>query len=244
MFPQAARGYRWRDNSNLRKENHMAESVAAGRGAKKGTTHDKQNEHGKTPAQWYCYVAGALLTLLGLLGFIADSTFDTGGQTDGEGGNAGGALQGDSFIGFEVNGWHNVMHLVTGLLLLAFAGKRRTAKPAALAIGVFYLVVALIGFIDGNDVLSLIPVNGADNVLHLLLGLLGIGSALASDADDRELDRGRDRSAGVGTGRARAHEGDATVSRGATSGRTGTPERAGRGNAIPPEDHDETRGRR
>ena len=204
-------------------------------------THDKQNEHGRTPAQWYCYIAGGLLTLLGLLGFLADSTFDTGGGTDSDGGNSDGQLQGDAILGIEVNGWENLMHLATGLVLLALAGKRRTAKPAALAIGIFYLLVALIGLIDGGDVLNLMPVNGASNVLHLLLGLLGIGSALASDADDRDHDHDRSR---TGTTRARAHEGGPVAT---TRGRTDDPRtetRSGSDKTLRPEDHDETATRR
>jgi hypothetical protein len=37
--------------------------------------------------------------------------------------------------------------------------------------------------VDGNDVLGLIPVNAADNVLHLLIAALGIAAGLASRED-------------------------------------------------------------
>ncbi|MCW3010602.1 MAG: conserved hypothetical rane protein, partial [Solirubrobacterales bacterium] len=177
----------------------MADAVAAGRG-----THTKQNAHGRTPAQWYCYIAGAALLLAGILGFISDSSFDAGDE-----------LQGDSFLGFEVNGWHNLVHLASGLFLLAMAGKRRTAKTAALAFGVVYGIVTIIGLIDGNDVLGILPINGPDNVLHLLLSLLGIGAALVSDKDDRDH-VGRGTGTGTGTarvGRARAHEVDSPAVR-------------------------------
>jgi hypothetical protein len=40
--------------------------------------------------------------------------------------------------------------------------------------------VTLWGFADGNSVLGLVPVNGADNVLHLLISGLGIAAGLAS----------------------------------------------------------------
>ena len=149
-------------------------------GTGKGAAHRGRN--GMTPAQMYCLAIGATLLLIGLLGFIADATFDTSASgRDDEGGNAGG-LQGDSFLGFEVNGWHNVVHLLSGVFLLACFRKRAAAKAAATAFGVVYLIVAIIGLIDGNDVLGIIPVNGADNVLHLLLAALGIASGLASKA--------------------------------------------------------------
>ena len=140
-----------------------------------------RGRNGMTPAQMYCLAIGATLLLVGIFGFIADATFDTSASgRDDDGGNAGGQLQGDSFLGFEVNGWHNVVHLLSGVFLLASFRKRGMAKTAALAFGVVYGLVTIIGMIDGNDVLGLIPVNPADNVLHLVLSILGIASALAS----------------------------------------------------------------
>lgn len=155
-----------------------------GTGTGTGTHRDDTHTHGRTPAQWFCLIVGVVLVLVGLLGFLADATFDTGlSGTDNDGGNRGGALQGDSFLGFEVNGWGNIVHLLTGGLLLSAFAKRKSAKTIALVFGVVYLLVTIIGLIDGNDVLGLFPVNGPDNVLHLLLGLGAIGAALASRAD-------------------------------------------------------------
>jgi len=145
---------------------------------------------GRTPAQWYCTIAGLALTLAGILGFLADSSFDLGGRSDGDAtGNADGALQGDGFLGFEVNGWHNVIHLLSGIFLLAMARRRRTAKTAAIAFGVVYGLVAIIGLIDGNDVLGIIPVNPADNILHIALSALGIVTGLMSRGNHRDSDR-------------------------------------------------------
>lgn len=143
-------------------------------GRRIGTDREEHaHERKLTPAQLFAYLAGAVLTLVGLLGFIADSTFDTGGS-----------VQGRSLLGFGVNGWHNVIHLLSGLVLLAAARKRRSAKTVVLAFGVVYALVTLIGLIDGNDIFGLLPVNPADNILHALLTLAAIGAALASRADD------------------------------------------------------------
>lgn len=150
-------------------------------------THDGRHT-GRTPAQWYCLLAGAALLLAGLFGFIADATFDVGGGADGDpNGNANGMLQGDSFLGFEVNGWHNVVHVLSGIVLLAAFNRRRPAKTVALAFGVVYGLVTIIGLVDGNDVLGIIPVNPADNVLHLALSLVGILAAVVSPTDERDL---------------------------------------------------------
>jgi hypothetical protein len=142
--------------------------------APRAVDHDK-----RTPAQWYCLTFGGTLLLVGLIGFLANASFVTGRE-----------LEDDPLLGvFDVNGWHNVVHVVSGVVLLAFAAKRATAKTAALLFGVVYGLVTLIGFIDGTDVLAIIPTNTADNVLHLVISALAIASALVSSGDDRAIDR-------------------------------------------------------
>lgn len=119
------------------------------------------------PAQAFCMLAGPILVLVGILGFISDSSFDTGN-----------GVQGDDFIIFEVNGWHNVVHIATGLFLLLGARNWRTARTVALVFGIVYGIVTLIGLIDGEDVLGLFPVDAADNVLHIALTALALIAAL------------------------------------------------------------------
>jgi hypothetical protein len=129
----------------------------------------------RTPAQWYCLLAGIALLLAGIFGFISDSSFETG---DG--------IQGDRFLGFEVNAIHNIIHLASGLVLLAASPKRASARAVALGFGLVYGLVAIIGLIDGEDVLGLIPINSADNLLHIALAALGILTGLISRVDDRD----------------------------------------------------------
>jgi hypothetical protein len=122
----------------------------------------------RSPARVFCLVVGATLVLVGLLGFIAESAFDTGSGVDGE-----------NLIIFEVNGWHNVVHIASGLFLLALMRRHDTARLAALSFGAIYGIVTLIGLIDGKDVLGLLPVNPADNVLHIVLTLAAFAAGLA-----------------------------------------------------------------
>lgn len=139
----------------------------------------------RTPAQWYCLIFGATLLLVGIVGFAADAGFDTGSDIDG-----------DKLLGiFEVSGIHNLIHLASGALLLAASPKRASARTIALAFGVVYLIVTIIGFIQGDNVLGLIPVNSADNFLHVAISVLAIAAALASSGDDdaRSPVAGRDR---------------------------------------------------
>jgi hypothetical protein len=128
---------------------------------------------GSSPAKLYATVVGAVLTILGIVGFFYSSSFGSPGTVD------------DIFGIFAVNGWHNVLHLATGLLGLAAAGY--FARTYALAVGLLYLVVAIWGFLIGSGVaiLSIVPVNGADNVLHLILGLVGLAAGSASPVKTR-----------------------------------------------------------
>ncbi|HWT22654.1 MAG TPA: DUF4383 domain-containing protein [Solirubrobacteraceae bacterium] len=123
----------------------------------------------KTPAQLYALAFGATLLLVGIVGFIADASFDTGSD-----------VQGSDLIIFEVNGWHNIVHILSGLVGLALWRNPRTARTYALGFGIVYLLVTIWGFVDGNSVLALIPVDAADNVLHLAIAALGILAGLAS----------------------------------------------------------------
>jgi hypothetical protein len=122
----------------------------------------------RSPARVFCLVVGATLVLVGLLGFIAESAFETGS-----------GVQGDDLIIFEVSGWHNVVHIASGLFLLALMRRHDTARLAALSFGAIYGIVTIIGLIDGNDVLGLFPVNAADNILHIVLTLAAFAAALA-----------------------------------------------------------------
>jgi Domain of unknown function (DUF4383) len=123
----------------------------------------------RTPAQLYSLLFGIVLLAVGILGFIADSSFGTGSD-----------VEGSDFIVFEVNGWHNIVHILSGLLGIALARRRDTARAYALGFGAVYLVVTIWGFITGDQVLWLIPVDAADNVLHLLIAAAGLVAGLAS----------------------------------------------------------------
>lgn len=147
-----------------------------------------RTDRGRSAAQWFCLIIGGTLVLAGLLGFMAEPTFDTSTAGDP------GALDGEKLVLFEVNGWHNVVHVASGLFLLGLAGRRRTARTAALAFGAVYVVVTVVGLVDGHDVLELIPVNPADNVLHILLTATALAVALISEDERGDMRaRGRDR---------------------------------------------------
>jgi hypothetical protein len=113
-------------------------------------------------ARLFALVVGAVLIAAGVIGFFYESSF-TSDETVRDG----------VFGILDVNGWHNAVHIVTGLVALALA--RTHAREFALGFGVVYLIVAIWGFIvgDGDSILSIIPVNTEDNVLHAILALAG-----------------------------------------------------------------------
>ena len=130
-----------------------------------------------TPAMLYAGVVGATLVVVGIIGFFYNAEF-----TSNE------SVRDAVFGAFDVNGWHNVVHILTGVLgLLAFGAGAYAARTYAMALGIVYLAVAAWGFIvgDGDSILSIIPVNTEDNILHLLLGVAGVGAALATPSEAR-----------------------------------------------------------
>jgi hypothetical protein len=132
-----------------------------------------------SPARLYCLLVGGVLVIAGIIGFFYEASFATGDsiRTD------------DVFGVLSVNGWHNLVHIAIGALLLVCAGS--APRPAALFVGVLYIILCALGFIATShggidfvakdDVLfKLVPVNNEDNVLHLILGITGVIAYFAS----------------------------------------------------------------
>ena len=131
-----------------------------------------ENTTSRSPAQLYALVFGTTLVVAGIIGFFYSSSFGSPGDVDG-------------VLGIlDVNGWHNIVHIATGAIGLLVAGSYGGARGYALGLGAVYLLVTLLGFIagDGEEIFNLIPVNTEDNFLHLLIGLAGVGSGLATPA--------------------------------------------------------------
>src|SRR3954464_898646 len=132
-----------------------------------------------TPARLYCLLVGAVLVIAGIIGFFYEASFASGDSI----------RSSDVFGVLSVNGWHNLVHIAIGALLLIAAGS--AARGAALFVGVLYIVLCVLGFIatsnsgidfvaENDTLLRLVPVNNQDNVLHLILGITGVIAAFAS----------------------------------------------------------------
>jgi Domain of unknown function (DUF4383) len=125
----------------------------------------------RSPAQVYALLIGGVLVVAGIVGFFYNGTFTSNEHVR------------DAVLGIlDVNGWHNVLHIASGLLGLATAASYFYARAYAFGLGVVYLAIAVWGFIlgDNSSILSVIPINTEDSVLHLLIGVAGISAGAAT----------------------------------------------------------------
>jgi 4-hydroxybenzoate polyprenyltransferase len=122
----------------------------------------------RTDVQKAALAVGAVFLLVGVLGFIPGIT------TDYDDMSFAGHESMAKLIGvFQVSVLHNIVHLLFGIAGIALA--RQSARSAYLYLvggGVIYLVLWLYGLlVDKDSDGNFVPVNTADNWLHLLLGL-------------------------------------------------------------------------
>ncbi len=121
-------------------------------------------------AKLYAQVLGAVLLVVGILGFVAPL-----------------APAGNLLGVFAVDPLHNVIHILSGVVGLAAAtAGARYARAYVGVFGAVYALVTVVGFIQGTTVLGLISVNLADNVLHLLIAAASLAVFfLAASAQPR-----------------------------------------------------------
>jgi hypothetical protein len=123
-------------------------------------------------------VAIAFLAV-GVLGFIPGITTDYG--TMSFGGHHSDAM----LLGvFQVSVLHNIVHLLFGAAGLALARTAGGARAYLIGGGVVYLVLWIYGLVvDKNSSANFVPLNTADNWLHLVLGvaMVALGIFLSRD---------------------------------------------------------------
>ncbi len=140
----------------------------------------------KTMAQTLALLFGAVFVLVGILGFIPGITTNYGDMT------FAGQGSGAELLGiFQVSILHNIAHLLFGVGILA-AKKHSSAVQYLLFGGLVYVVLFVYGLIvsEGSSA-NFIPVNNADDVLHIVLALalLGGWAATRNAGPDANRDR-------------------------------------------------------
>jgi hypothetical protein len=126
-----------------------------------------------TPIQRIALVVGAVFILVGVAGFIPGLTQNldaiawVGNESDA------------SLLGvFDVSVLHNLVHLAFGLLGVAAARASIWARTFLIWGGATYLALAVYGMvIDRASAANFVPLNTADNWLHIGLGagMVGLG---------------------------------------------------------------------
>lgn len=124
-------------------------------------------------------VLGVVLIIAGIAGFIGALTPD-------------GNVLGLFYVG-QPGTLHNLIHIVSGVAALASASSEATARLYAKIFGVVYALVTLLGFFtaSGEKILGLVPINSADNFLHISIAaaLLYVGFGLRGDVQETRAAR-------------------------------------------------------
>ena len=128
----------------------------------------------RTPLRTAALLVGATFLLVGLLGFVPGITHpfsDLG---------AAGPDSTAKLLGiFQVSVLHNIVHLLFGVVGLSLARTRAGARTFLIGGGAVYFVLWIYGLvIDQESGANFVPVNSADNWLHLVLaiGMVALGA--------------------------------------------------------------------
>lgn len=130
--------------------------------------------YARSAIQKTALVVGIVFLLVGIAGFIPGLTHSTE-HLQGAGADSQAQLLGV----FQVSVLHNAVHLLFGIAGIAAAARAKASRYYLIIGGLVYLVVWIYGLIAvNNPQMNFLPVNEADNWLHLVLAigmvLLGI----------------------------------------------------------------------
>jgi hypothetical protein len=121
----------------------------------------------RSPVRTAAMVVAVVFLLIGVLGFIPGITTHYGDMTF-AGHHSDARLLGV----FQVSVLHNIVHLLFGVLGLAMARTAQQARLYLIGGGAVYLVLWIYGLVVGQDSgANFVPLNTADDWLHLFLGL-------------------------------------------------------------------------
>ena len=134
----------------------------------------------RTPVQIAALLVAAVFLLVGVLGFVPGVTTHYGAM------NAAGHRSGALLLGlFAVSVLHNVVHLAFGVAGFALARTARLARYYLIGGGVVYLILFAYGLsVDDGSTANVVPLNAADDWLHLALAIamIALGALLGTRA--------------------------------------------------------------
>jgi hypothetical protein len=136
--------------------------------------HSARETASRSPIQMVTTVVSVVFLLVGVLGFIPGVTTDYSSMSFA--GHESSAM----LLGiFQVSILHNIVHLLFGVVGLAMARSVSGARAYLIGGGLIYLVLWIYGLIiDHDSGANFVPLNNADNWLHLILAVAMIGIGL------------------------------------------------------------------
>lgn len=130
-----------------------------------------QHRTSRTPLNYAALLYGAVFLLVGVAGFIPGLTQDVGSMS------VVGHHSEAMLLGlFQVSVLHNVVHLLYGVVGILVWRLLRGARSFLLWGGLIYAVLWAYGlFVNADSAANFVPLNTADNWLHLVLAGTMIG---------------------------------------------------------------------
>jgi hypothetical protein len=125
------------------------------------------NTGARTWPQLLALIIGAVYLLVGIVGFFVTGFDDFFGHDTNE-----------TIVGFEVNPFHNVVHILIGAAGLALARTLAGARTYGWLLAVGYGATFLYGLFAVGQTWDFLSLNWADNWLHLVSALAGLAIAL------------------------------------------------------------------
>jgi hypothetical protein len=124
---------------------------------------------------------GLVFLLIGILGFLPGVTTNYD-----EMGFAGHDSNAELLGLFQVSILHNIVHVLFGMVGLAFSRTVPQARAYLIGGGAIYLVLWLYGLVVGAEsAANFVPLNTADDWLHFILGLGMIALGFATTRSPR-----------------------------------------------------------
>jgi hypothetical protein len=106
-------------------------------------------------------IIGVIFIAVGILGFIDNPIVGTSEKAI-----------------FHADKLHNIVHIASGVLFLLFSmGSASAARSFMILFGIIYLALGVIGLVNFGTsgmgkIFGILHVNGADNLLHVGLGVV------------------------------------------------------------------------
>lgn len=125
----------------------------------------------RSPNRLLGVVLGGFLVLVGFVGFTATSGVELL------------AAEGGLLLGvFELNGLHNIVHIVLGAaLVMAGLSSTRAAKIVNSMVGFALLVLGLTSLYLIGTAANVLAVNAAENTVHFALAVILLAAGLGAD---------------------------------------------------------------